>query len=275
MKINLNYFNELLKHSISVERHAFMAAYTQIKTGGRVAYLVLPKTTEEIILSIQLAIGYSGVILLLKSDFSQIQQKKYNALRTSRNIVKATRIYAYQHQLCGLESSYLLFSSVGGSLMKFKNYENLTFFDSAITCDYLDQQLQYQSILFSSDKVVTPSNSIVLFVTFNLTWANSWQIKNKMKTLYLQKLIHFPSNYPCIGPVFSDLREGSLLTLLQQCHCVGKQRFNVQVSEKQTNYNLNLGHATSFQVEMLIEHIKTEVLKQTSVKLQCILEKVG
>lgn len=53
-----------------------MAAYTQIKTGGRVAYLVLPKTTEEIILSIQLAIGYSGVILLLKSDFSQIQQKK-------------------------------------------------------------------------------------------------------------------------------------------------------------------------------------------------------
>ena len=63
--------------------------------------------------------------------------------------------------------------------------------------------------------------------------------------------------------------------LIEGCGLKGKRIGGAQVSEKHANFIVNVGDATAADIENLINEVRSIVLQQTGVDLQCEVRIVG
>ncbi len=84
-----------------------------------------------------------------------------------------------------------------------------------------------------------------------------------------------PINVPTCGSVFKNPEHGFAAQLIEQCGLKGHQIGKARVSTKHTNFIENLGGASAFDIELLINHVKNCVEQQQSVRLDCEVRIVG
>jgi UDP-N-acetylmuramate dehydrogenase len=77
------------------------------------------------------------------------------------------------------------------------------------------------------------------------------------------------------GSTFKNPDGHKAWQLIDQAGCRGLRRGDAQVSEKHTNFLLNLDHATSADIEALGEEVRTRVKAQSGVELEWEIQRVG
>jgi UDP-N-acetylmuramate dehydrogenase len=77
------------------------------------------------------------------------------------------------------------------------------------------------------------------------------------------------------GSTFKNPPGQKAWQLVDAAGCRGLRRGDAQVSEKHTNFLLNLGSATSAQIEALGEEVRARVKAESGVTLEWEIQRVG
>jgi UDP-N-acetylmuramate dehydrogenase len=77
------------------------------------------------------------------------------------------------------------------------------------------------------------------------------------------------------GSTFKNPPGHKAWALIDSAGCRGLTFGGAQVSEKHCNFLLNLGSATSAEIEALGEEVRRRVLAETSVQLEWEIQRIG
>ena len=84
-----------------------------------------------------------------------------------------------------------------------------------------------------------------------------------------------PIELPSAGSVFKRPEGHFAGALIEQCGLKGRRIGGAQVSEKHAGFIVNTGGATEADVAALVREIQNTVLRQTGVRLECEIKRMG
>ena len=110
---------------------------------------------------------------------------------------------------------------------------------------------------------------------FQFPEGNKIEAENKIKELLVHRKNTQPLNWPTAGSTFRNPKDKFAAKLIEDCGLKGYQIGGAQVSEKHSNFIINLGNATALDIENLIDYIQEVVLKNKKVHLQREIKIIG
>jgi len=101
------------------------------------------------------------------------------------------------------------------------------------------------------------------------------QSREKIRQLLAARSASQPTNMPSCGSVFKNPEGDYAARLIEQCGLKGKQIGGAQVSEKHSNFILNVASATAKDIESLIAEVQKVVFEQHGVRLETEVRMLG
>ena len=296
-------FLELKKILPEVEADVLIKKHTTFRIGGLAKYFFTAKTKENLILAIKTANkmnlpfyilgGGSNVLfsdkgfdgLIIKVETSEFKVKDNGIfLESGISTEKLTNI-ALRHGLTGTEWAAGIPGTLGGAIRgnagAFKGavqdiIEEVEVFDTKeekiITFNNKECEFEYRNSIFKKNP-----NLVILSCKIQLKKGNIEESKKEMKErLELRRKIH-PLEYWSAGCVFenptSKDSEGepkkiSAGRLIGKCGLEGRTIGKIKVSEKHSNFIVNIGDGKAEDVKELIRVVKKEVKEKTGIVLK-------
>jgi UDP-N-acetylmuramate dehydrogenase len=90
---------------------------------------------------------------------------------------------------------------------------------------------------------------------------------SKIKEFLAHRALTQPINLPNCGSVFRNPKDNYAAKLIESCDLKGFRIGDAEVSQKHANFIINNGQATAKDIELLINHIHSEVLKKYNIDL--------
>ena len=84
-----------------------------------------------------------------------------------------------------------------------------------------------------------------------------------------------PLNWPTAGSTFRNPPNHFAAKLIEECGLKGFTIGGAQISKKHANFIINLGNASAFDIEELINHTITKVLEITKICLETEIKIIG
>ncbi len=120
-----------------------------------------------------------------------------------------------------------------------------------------------------------PDGAIVVSATFRGHTGDAQAIQTEMDRIAAAREASQPLRSKTGGSTFKNPDGHRAWALVDAAGCRGLTRGDAQVSEKHCNFLLNLGTATSADIEALGEDVRAKVLAQTGVTLEWEIQRVG
>lgn len=120
-----------------------------------------------------------------------------------------------------------------------------------------------------------PDGAIVVSATFRGHAGDAQAIQAEMDRIAAAREASQPLRSKTGGSTFKNPDGHRAWALVDAAGCRGLTRGDAQVSEKHCNFLLNLGTATSADIEGLGEEVRARVLVQTGVTLEWEIQRVG
>ena len=133
-----------------------------------------------------------------------------------------------------------------------------------------DCKFSYRDSIFKNNK-----NLIILSVTLQMKRGDKKEIENKIKKNLEQRNKTQPLNFPSGGSIFKNPPGFFAGELVKRCGLKGKKIGNVKISEKHSNFIVNLGNGKAKDVIKLIKLIKQKVKKKFGVTLEEEIQFLG
>lgn len=224
--------------------------------------------------------GYSGAIIVNRT--SKLNIRKNFIYADSGLAVSSLINKCFLKELAGLENLSGIPSTVGGAIVNSLGAHNTNF------CDYVewvecfnknnpsklfrikanDCQFGYRTSLFK-----TKTDYILTKVKLKLDYGNKAHIRCKIIEAISKKISSQPLDMPSAGSVFKrcDIIPAKVIDELGfKGYTIG----GAQVSTKHAGFIVNLGNATSKDVETLINAIKNKILNAYNILIEPEIELV-
>ncbi|WP_293882806.1 UDP-N-acetylmuramate dehydrogenase [Sphingomonas sp.] len=120
-----------------------------------------------------------------------------------------------------------------------------------------------------------PPGAIVVGATFAGVPGSPAVIGAEMDRIAAKREASQPLRSRTGGSTFKNPQGHKAWALVDAAGCRGLRRGDAQVSEKHCNFLLNLGSATSAEIEALGEEVRTRVLAHSGVQLEWEIQRVG
>ena len=120
-----------------------------------------------------------------------------------------------------------------------------------------------------------PEGAIVVAATFHGVPGAPAIIGAEMDRIAAEREASQPLRSRTGGSTFKNPDGHKAWALIDAAGCRGLRRGDAQVSEKHCNFLLNLGSATSAEIEQLGEDVRGRVLAATGVRLEWEIQRVG
>ena len=120
-----------------------------------------------------------------------------------------------------------------------------------------------------------PAGAIVVGATFAGVPGSPAIIGAEMDRIAAEREASQPLRSRTGGSTFKNPPGHKAWALVDAAGCRGLHRGDAQVSEKHCNFLLNLGSATSAEIEALGEEVRTRVLAHSGVQLEWEIQRVG
>jgi UDP-N-acetylmuramate dehydrogenase len=120
-----------------------------------------------------------------------------------------------------------------------------------------------------------PDGAIVVSATFRGHPGEPAAIQSEMDRIASEREASQPLRSKTGGSTFKNPDGHKAWQLVDQAGCRGLQIGDAQVSEKHTNFLLNLGGASSAQIEALGEEVRRRVKEKSGVTLEWEIQRVG
>ena len=291
----------LKENSISFLEEETLSKHSSFKIGGPCDLYVIPEDQQQFKLTLDTLqtsgmkfyilgngsnvlfddLGYRGAVIsteMLNGCFvdEETSDAYFLYVDCGLSLTKLS-LFALKNSLTGMEFAYGIPGSIGGAVyMNAGAYggEISQVLVSSLIYDISNHkvfELQSKDHLFGyRDSVFRQNRDLIhLQSCFKLDHGDVDDIKKKMEDLFSRRREKQPLEFPSAGSTFKRPEGHFAGALIEGCglkgSCVGK----AQVSEKHAGFIINRGGATSADVLALIEHVKTTVLKEYGVELEC------
>jgi UDP-N-acetylmuramate dehydrogenase len=126
-----------------------------------------------------------------------------------------------------------------------------------------DCKFSYRESAFKKNK-----NLIIISAVLNLKKGNGKKIRQKIKEYLIHRSKTQPLEFPSIGSIFKNPKGMFAAELIERCKLKGKRIGNVKISEKHSNFIINLGKGRASDVLKLIHLIKKRVKEKFGLALE-------
>ena len=224
---------------------------------------------------------FDGVVIKLSKDFNNISLLGNNIIIAGSAVLdKNLSDFAMNHNLSGFEFLSCIPGSIGGSLFMNAGCFNKTISDNLISFKLIDRvgkvySLKKNEIKFKYRKAIIPSESIFTEALFKTKKGDKNNIKNKILKITNLRKKNQPIANRTGGSTFENPKYKKAWKLIDEIGYRGKKIGGAMVSEKHSNFMINIGNANSTQLELLGEEIISEVYKKKGIKLKWEIVRLG
>ena len=280
---------------MKIKEQELMRNHTTWRIGGPADRLVQPESAEELQEAIQKAKadgmpwyvigggsnllvadeGITGTVIQLGGSLTGLQITDNYIVAEAGVPLPFLARKAAEHGLSGLEFAAGIPGSVGGAVvMNAGAYQGqvsnvirqVTCCDSSgqfITLDNEECLFSYRNSRFKHDK-----DLVIVSVKMELVPGEKEEILEQMKKNTESRNAKQPVEYPNAGSIFKNPAGDAAGRLIELIGAKGWRQGDAMVSEKHSNFIVNLGVATCEDVLRLIERVKQAVYNETGVLLE-------
>lgn len=269
--------------------------HTTFQIGGKCIALIEPKKVEDIIEAIKICRennlkffvigngsnllvpddGYNGVIIKIKSEFSNIQVEGECLIAHSGAKLSEVYTVAYENSLTGFEFASGIPGTIGGAIFMNAGAYGGEMKDIVESVEVLDidnyevKELKNGELDFSYRKsIIQRKNYIVLTIKLKLKKGNKEEIKAVYEDLREKRNSKQPLNFGSAGSTFKRPEGHFASKLIEDAGLKGYHINDAWVSEKHSGFIVNKGNASYREVMELIEYVQKVVFEKFEVKLE-------
>ncbi|WP_313962147.1 UDP-N-acetylmuramate dehydrogenase [uncultured Parvimonas sp.] len=269
--------------------------HTTFQIGGKCIALIEPKKVEDIIEAIKICRennlkffvigngsnllvpddGYNGVIIKIKSEFSNIQVEGECLIAHSGAKLSEVYTVAYENSLTGFEFASGIPGTIGGAIFMNAGAYGGEMKDIVESVEVLDldnyevKELKNEELEFSYRKsIIQRKNYIVLTIKLKLKKGNKEEINAVYEDLRKKRNSKQPLNFGSAGSTFKRPEGHFASKLIEDAGLKGYHINDAWVSEKHSGFIVNKGNASYKEVMELIEYVQKVVFEKFEVKLE-------
>lgn len=225
--------------------------------------------------------GVPGVVIRLGKTFAAVEQLDDTTLRCgggASGILVSSK--ARDWGIGGVEFLRSIPGTVGGFVRMNGGAYGRETCDILVECDIVLRSGE-RRVLANADLGYTyrhsslPEGAIVVSATFRGFPKPSDAIQAEMDRIAAAREESQPLRSKTGGSTFKNPEGHKAWALVDAAGCRGLRRGDAQVSEKHCNFLLNLGEATSADIEALGEDVRARVKAQSGVELEWEIQRVG
>lgn len=278
-----------------------MKNHTSFKIGGPADVMVIPKTIEEISLTIKLCNehnidffimgngtnllvtdkGIRGVVIKIGEDFDNVKVEGNNITAQSGILLSKLSKIALKHSLTGLEFASGIPGSLGGAVTMNAGAYGPEMKDVVTKVKCVDRngnvlEFKNEEMNFGYRRSrIQKEKLIVVEAEIRLEKGNYDDIKAYMDELTEKRNAKQPLNLPSAGSTFKRPEGDYAGRLIDVAGLRGVRYGDAQVSEKHCGFIVNIGEATSEDVLNLIKVVQKTVKDKFGVELEPEVRIVG
>ena len=225
--------------------------------------------------------GVPGVVVRLGKAFATVQKVDDLTLDcgggASGILVSST---ARDNGIAGLEFLRSIPGTVGGFVRMNGGAYGREVKDILIDCDVVMRSgklvtLSLAELRYSYRHSELPDGAIVVAARFRGKAGEAQAIQAEMDRIGASREASQPLRSRTGGSTFKNPDGHKAWQLVDEAGCRGLVIGGAQVSEKHTNFLLNLGNATSADIEELGEEVRKRVKARSGIELQWEIQRVG
>jgi UDP-N-acetylmuramate dehydrogenase len=225
--------------------------------------------------------GVPGVVIRLGKAFAALEQLDETTLRCgggASGILVSSK--ARDWGIGGIEFLRSIPGTVGGFVRMNGGAYGRETCDILVECEVVLRSGE-RRVLSNADLGYTyrhsslPEGAIVVSATFRGFAKPSDAIQAEMDRIAAAREESQPLRSKTGGSTFKNPEGHKAWALVDAAGCRGLRRGDAQVSEKHCNFLLNLGEATSADIEALGEDVRARVKAQSGVELEWEIQRVG
>lgn len=225
--------------------------------------------------------GVPGVTVRLGKPFAKVERVDETTLRcgggASGILVSST---ARDAGLAGLEFLRGIPGTVGGFVRMNGGAYGREVADILIECDVVLRTgelrtLPAEALGYTYRHSALPEGAIVVSATLRGTPGDPATIGAEMDRIAAEREASQPLRSRTGGSTFKNPPGTKAWRLVDEAGCRGLRMGDAQVSEKHCNFLLNLGDATSADIEALGEEVRARVFAQSGIALEWEIQRVG
>lgn len=225
--------------------------------------------------------GVPGVVVRLGKAFAGIERLDEVTMRcgggASGILVSST---ARDWGIAGLEFLRGIPGTVGGFVRMNGGAYGREVKDILVECDVVlrdgsRRTLPLSALGYTYRHSTLPEGAVVVSATFRGVPGNPAEIGAEMDRIAEAREASQPLRSRTGGSTFKNPPGHKAWEVIDAAGCRGLTRGDAQVSEKHCNFLLNLGHATSADIEGLGEDVRARVKAHSGVELEWEIQRVG
>ena len=225
--------------------------------------------------------GVPGVVVRLGKPFAQVEAIDPITLRcgggASGILISST---ARDAGIGGVEFLRSIPGTVGGFVRMNGGAYGRETKDILVECEVVlrsgeQRTLPAEALGYTYRHSTLPAGCVVVGATFQGSPADPAAIQAEMDRIAAAREESQPLRSKTGGSTFKNPPGHKAWALIDAAGCRGLRRGDAQVSEKHCNFLLNLGGATSADIEALGEEVRARVKAQSGIELEWEIQRVG
>ncbi|QNM82530.1 UDP-N-acetylmuramate dehydrogenase [Sphingomonas sabuli] len=225
--------------------------------------------------------GVPGVVVRLGKPFARVEVLDGTAIRcgggASGILVSSS---ARDAGIAGVEFLRSIPGTVGGFVRMNGGAYGRETCEVLVECDVVLRSgelvtLPVAALGYSYRHSELPDQAIVVAATFRGVPGDSVAIQAEMDRIARSREESQPLRSRTGGSTFKNPPGDKAWALIDKAGCRGLQVGDAQVSEKHCNFLLNLGSATSAEIEALGEEVRRRVKDSSGIELEWEIQRIG
>ena len=282
------------------ERGGSLADFIWFRTGGPAEWLVRPKDEADLAqflseldqgvpvtpigVGSNLIVrdgGVGGVVVRLPKSFAKVTIESGNRVRAGGGAMGITVASAARDAgIAGLEFLRGIPGTTGGAVRMNagaygREVKDILVEARLVLRDGTIETWPLDRLGYSYRHSAVPDGAVVVEALFQGVPGDVQAIGAEMDRIAAEREASQPLRSRTGGSTFKNPPGHKAWALIDASGCRGLRIGNAQVSEKHCNFLLNLGNATSAQIEELGEEVRRRVMERTNILLEWEIQRIG
>ncbi len=226
-------------------------------------------------------LGIKGVVIKLGSKFSQIKLISENIIEVGAAALdRKVSDFAKENLISGMEFLSCIPGSVGGAVIMNSGCYGSEISQILLSIKILDRngeekELQRDEINFFYRGSNISDEYLILSAKLKGVLSSKKLISKKQEEFTKRKKESQPIRIKTGGSTFKNHKEKKAWELIKESGCDNLSIGDAKISEKHSNFFVNVGNAKTSDVEQLINKVKKEVHKKTGINLELEIKIIG
>jgi UDP-N-acetylmuramate dehydrogenase len=290
----------LPKSEGTIEPGGSLANFIWFRTGGPAQWLVRPKDEEDLAqflkqLDPEIPVtpigvgsnlivrdgGVSGVVIRLPKSFAKTTIVDGNKVRAGGGAMGITVASAARDAgVAGLEFLRGIPGTTGGAVRMNagaygREVKDVLIEARLVLRDGSIETWPLEKLGYSYRHSKVPQGAIVVEALFQGVPGDPAEVGAEMDRIAAERESSQPLRSQTGGSTFKNPDGHKAWALIDAAGCRGLRVGDAQVSEKHCNFLLNLGNATSAEIEELGEEVRRRVMEKTNILLEWEIQRIG